>query len=149
MKQFIRKADIILLIVLLALGLAASVVLARTGAGSPSDAKVVIKSGGEIFGRYPLSEDAEIDVPAPSGIKYGSPKSSHLSGKDDSTHYTYYNIVTIKGGSVTVSSASCKNQVCVKHGSISKSGESIVCLPNRLIVTIEDKSGGEYDSITS
>lgn len=128
MKQYIRKADIILLIVLLALGLAATAVLARTGAGSPSDAKVVIKSGGEIYGRYPLSEDAEIAVPAPSGGE---------------------NIVTIKGGSVTVSSASCKNQVCVRHGSISKSGESIVCLPNRLIVTIEDKSGGEYDSITS
>lgn len=117
-----------MLIVLLALGLAATAVLARTGAGSPSDAKVVIKSGGEIYGRYPLSEDAEIAVPAPSGGE---------------------NIVTIKGGSVTVSSASCKNQVCVRHGSISKSGESIVCLPNRLIVTIEDKSGGEYDSITS
>lgn len=128
MKQYIRKADIILLIVLLALGLAATAVLARTGAGSPDDAKVVIKSGGEIYGRYPLGEDTEIAVPAPSGGE---------------------NIVTIKGGSVTVSSASCKNQVCVRHGSISKSGESIVCLPNRLIVTIEDKSGGEYDSITS
>ena len=128
MKQFIRKADIVLLIVLLVLGLAATLVLARTGAGSPSDAKVVIKSGGEIYGRYPLSEDVEIAVLAPSGGE---------------------NIVTIKSGSVTVSSASCKNQVCVRHGSISKSGESIVCLPNRLIVTIEDKSGGEYDSITS
>ncbi|MBQ6623949.1 MAG: NusG domain II-containing protein [Mogibacterium sp.] len=117
-----------MLIVLLALGLAATVVLARTGAGAPADDMVVIKSGGEIFGRYPLNEDVEIEVPAPSGGE---------------------NAVTIKGGSVTVSSASCKNQVCVKHGSISKSGESIVCLPNRLIVTIEDKSGGEYDSITS
>ena len=98
-----------MLIVLLVLGLAATLVLARTGTGSPADAKVVIKSGGEIYGRYPLSEDAEIAVPAPSGGE---------------------NIVTIKGGSVTVSSASCKNQVCVRHGSISKSGESIVCLPN-------------------
>ena len=128
MKQFIRKADIVLLIVLLVLGLAATLVLARTGTGSPADSKVVIKSGGEIYGRYPLSEDSEIEVPAPS------------EGE---------NTVTIKGGSVSVSSASCKNQICVRHGSISKSGESIVCLPNRLIVTIEDKSGGEYDSITS
>lgn len=149
MKQYIRKADIILLIVLLALGLAATAVLARTGTGSPVDAKVIIKSGGEVFGRYPLSEDTEIEVPAPSGIKYDSPKGSHLSEDDDSTHYTYYNTVAIKGGRVTVSSASCKNQVCVKHGSISKNGESIVCLPNRLIVTIEDGTGGEYDSITS
>ena len=63
MKQYIRKADIILLIVLLALGLAATVFLARPGAGAPADAKVVIKSGGELFGRYPLSEDTEIEVP--------------------------------------------------------------------------------------
>ncbi len=47
------------------------------------------------------------------------------------------NRVVIKDGIVYVDSASCKNQVCVNTGKISKKGESIVCLPNRVIVEIK------------
>ncbi len=47
------------------------------------------------------------------------------------------NCVTIKDGEVFVSSASCKNQICVNTGKISKKGESIVCLPNKVIVEIK------------
>lgn len=147
MKQYIRKADIILLVVLIAVGLASSAVLAlrQDDAGS----KVVIKSGGEIFATYPLSEDTVIEVPAPAGISYDSPRPHALDEDDECTQYTYYNVVKISGGKVSVSSASCRNQVCVRHGSISKAGESIVCLPNRLVVSIEGSKGGGYDSVTS
>lgn len=47
------------------------------------------------------------------------------------------NTIVIKDGVVYVSDADCKNQVCVKSGKISKKGESILCLPNKTIVTIE------------
>ena len=47
------------------------------------------------------------------------------------------NRVVIKDGTVYVESASCKNQVCVNTGKISKKGESIVCLPNKVIVEIK------------
>jgi hypothetical protein len=40
----------------------------------------------------------------------------------------------------------CKNQVCVNTGKISKAGETIVCLPNYVIVEIvSSKEGGEDD----
>ena len=132
MKQFIRKADIILFIVLVALGLAASAALSLSHADAGNGAKVIIESGGDLYARYPLSEDRTVIVPA--------------SGRND-----HYNVVVISGGSVSVTEASCKNQVCVKHGPISRSGESIVCLPNRLVVRIENSSeeGGGYDSVTS
>ncbi len=48
------------------------------------------------------------------------------------------NTVEIKDGSVKMISADCKNQICVNHKKISKSGESIVCLPNKVIVEIEN-----------
>jgi hypothetical protein len=147
MKQYIRKADIILLTVLIAIGLASTAVLALRGDGSGSN--VVIKSGGEVFATYPLSEDRTIEVPAPGGISYDSPRPHAADEDDECTQYTYYNVVKISGGSVTVSSASCRNQVCVRHSSISKAGESIVCLPNRLVVSIEGSKGGSYDSVTS
>jgi len=130
MQKYIRKADIILFIVLVVMGLAVSAALTFTHADAGADAKVVIESGGELYARYPLSEARTIKVPSKSGG---------------------YNMVVINGGAVAVVEASCKNQVCVKHGAISRSGESIVCLPNRLVVRIENGSeeGGGYDSVTS
>jgi len=123
MKQYIRKADILLLIVLIITGLAATAFI--TMSRSDGDT-VVITSGGELYGEYSLYEDREITV---------------KSGDESNT-------VTISGGSVSVSEATCRNQVCVRHSAISQSGESIVCLPNRLVVRIEGKGGG-YDSVTS
>ena len=46
------------------------------------------------------------------------------------------NTVIIKDGIVYISNATCKNQVCVNTGKISKKGESIVCLPNKVVVEI-------------
>ena len=156
MKEFIRKADVILLIVLLALGLAASAVLAVHGGASASDARVIIKSGGSLYASYPLSEKQTVVVPAPqseSGFAASEQSAADASEPGSAISETVqgdlYNVVIIDSGSVSVSEASCKNQVCVRHGSISHPGESIVCLPNRLIVSIEGGEGGGYDSITS
>lgn len=46
------------------------------------------------------------------------------------------NTVLIKNGRVKMQSAGCKNQVCVKHTEISRRGESIICLPNKVIAEI-------------
>ncbi len=53
------------------------------------------------------------------------------------TFDTGTNTVVIKDGEVFVKKASCKNQVCVNSGKISKKGERIVCLPNKVIVEIK------------
>ncbi len=47
------------------------------------------------------------------------------------------NTVIIKDGIVYMSNATCKNQICVNSGKISKKGESIICLPNKVIVEIK------------
>ena len=53
-----------------------------------------------------------------------------------------YNLIEMGEDSVRVIEASCPDKLDVKQGSISKPGEIIVCLPNRLIVEIK----GERDS---
>lgn len=55
----------------------------------------------------------------------------------NATFDTGSNLVVINDGSVYIKEANCKNQDCVRHGKITKKGESIICLPNKVIVEIE------------
>ena len=48
MKKYIRKADIILFIALIVIGLAASVALSLSRTDAGAEAKVIIESGGKL-----------------------------------------------------------------------------------------------------
>ena len=47
--------------------------------------------------------------------------------------------VVVKDGEVFIKEADCPNKLCQKSA-ISKSGQSIVCLPNRVSILIEGKT---------
>lgn len=49
------------------------------------------------------------------------------------------NVIVIKDGEVYMETANCPDQICVQHRHIRYSGESIVCLPHRLVVEIESE----------
>lgn len=49
------------------------------------------------------------------------------------------NSIQIKRGKVFMAEADCKNQLCVKHKAIKKKGESIICLPNKVIIEIRQE----------
>ena len=118
----IKKADIILLIVILAVGIPMSVLSLTAGTGGD---KVKISADGQVYGIYPLDEDGEIEV----------------------TEDGHTNHITIKDGQVSMSYSTCRNQVCVNTGAISHTKDAIVCLPNRVVVEIissgKGKGGGE------
>jgi len=48
--------------------------------------------------------------------------------------------ITISEGKVWVAEASCPKKLCQKQGAISRPGETIVCLPNRIVITLEGKT---------
>lgn len=50
-----------------------------------------------------------------------------------------YNKVQINGLKVRVKEADCPDQIDVKQGYISKPGESLICLPNRLSIEIKSR----------
>ena len=58
------------------------------------------------------------------------------------------NKLIIKDGLVSIHEANCPDKLCIKQGSISKMNESIICLPNKLIVRIvqDKKSSAEDDT---
>ena len=119
----IRKADIILLAALIILGAALSVP-AFLWKGTGDTVKVTVN--GKLYGEYSLKEDRKVEI--------------ERDGKK--------NILVIEDGKAWMDYSTCKNQVCVHTGKIHDAGRSIVCLPNRVSVTIEGKGGGEYDAVS-
>lgn len=106
--DMLKKGD--KLVILFSVVLIALSVLFGFWVSDPGE-RVVIKKNNEIVFEGKLQTDAEIDIKS--------------------------NKIIIKDGVVFVEKASCKNQICVKHKKISKRGESIVCLPNKVTVEIK------------
>ena len=52
------------------------------------------------------------------------------------TTSTGYNSIHLQNGAISVHDADCHDQICVKSGSISQSGEIIACLPHKLLIEI-------------
>ena len=121
----IKKADILLFFVILLFGIGISWLSLH---GSTTGDKVRITSDGQLYGLYSLNEDREIDVQS-----------------DGHTNH-----ITIKDGVVSMTSSSCKNQVCVNTAPISHTKDTIVCLPNKVVVEIvsDSKSSASPDVIS-
>ena len=47
--------------------------------------------------------------------------------------------VCVFDGKIAITDSNCPDKVCVKTGGISKKGESIVCVPNGIVITIDGK----------
>lgn len=75
-------------------------------------AYVVVRVDGEEIGRYDLSLDGEYVL-------------------NNGTNTLY-----IKDGKARLVNSHCPDKLCEGLGEISKSGETITCLPNRLTVTV-------------
>ena len=123
-----KKNDIILIAVLLVVALLTAGGMSIWQVNNTKDAaKVVVTIDGQVYGTYPLSKDMTERIELPDGS---------------------YNILTISDGYADVTEASCPDQICVKHNHIKYSKESIVCLPNKVVVTVEGGEENEIDGST-
>ena len=73
---------------------------------------------GKYYASYSLNEDITVEL---------------HSGDDGNGR----NTLVIKDGKAYIIDASCPDLICQKHVPISKEGQSIVCLPNKMVVSIE------------
>ncbi|MEE0741274.1 MAG: NusG domain II-containing protein [Emergencia sp.] len=123
MFRYIKKADIFLFVALVFMGLFLSW-LSLTDSDSGKNA--VITVDGKLYGTYSVSKDQTIEI----------------------SQNGHTNKITIKDGAVQMSYSDCHNQVCVDDGKITRTNQSIVCLPNRVMVEI---TGGEegLDAVAS
>jgi hypothetical protein len=119
-----KKNDIILVAIILAIAGFSFIGLKLWQKYNTGGAAVVVVTiDGKTYGEYPLSEDIEERINHPDGS---------------------YNILTIADGYALVTEASCPDQICVHHSPIRYQGETIVCLPNKLVVEIK---GGESNGL--
>ena len=56
------------------------------------------------------------------------------------------NTLVIENGTARVVEASCPDQICVNQGAVRYAGESIVCLPHKLVVTVEGGRANDVDA---
>lgn len=59
------------------------------------------------------------------------------------------NTLVIKNGKASVTEANCPDGICVNHKSVSRSGESIICLPHKFVITVTDEKStdDEIDAV--
>lgn len=69
------------------------------------------------------------------------PLSSHV-GSDEFTIKTKYgfNTVRVFNDSIQIIESDCKDKICIKQGKISKPGQTIACLPHKLLIEIKSTS---------
>lgn len=57
-----------------------------------------------------------------------------------------HNKVVIENGEVLMEEADCPDKLCISQGKISRTGQTIICLPNKTMVTIKGGKS-EYDGV--
>lgn len=61
----------------------------------------------------------------------------------------YVNEVVVEDGSVYMKDANCRDLLCVKQGKITEGGQTIICLPHKLVVRIVSKENINIDAISN
>lgn len=117
-----KKNDWILVAVILVVAGIGFFIYGNLGRQTAGIVKVTID--GELFGTYSLEKEQEIKI-------------------NDTNH------LIIKDGQADMIEADCPDQICVEHISISKNKETIVCLPNKVIVEIVGGEDAEIDAVAN
>ncbi|MGI6240239.1 MAG: NusG domain II-containing protein [Christensenellales bacterium] len=101
-----KKSDLILILALVAIGAAAIVIMQPRGDAAMAELYVA----GESIWSCPL---------------------------DSAGEYRAGNVlVEVAGGRARIAHSDCRDQTCVNMGWISRAGQSVVCLPNKLSVVL-------------
>lgn len=113
LRSQITKNDFILIIllILIGIGLTTWIYFPKTSKAST----VEVRENGKLILSLPLSQNT----------------TQTIHCKDGGT-----NQFSIQDGTVTMTNADCGDKTCIKTGKIKNDGQSIVCLPHRLVISI-------------
>ena len=118
-----KKNDWLLIIIILLTSV--SIFGMRIALKDQGKSYVTVRIDGKIVETYELSEDQEVTINGGT------------------------NIMSIKNGQVDMLEADCPDKLCVYQKAIFNNNESIVCLPNRVVVQVVSYNEAEYDALTN
>lgn len=95
--------------------------------GGDKGAVAQVTVNGQLYGTYSLDKDQKVKI---------------VVGE------TVTNILQIQNGKADMISADCPDKLCVHQKAISRQKETIVCLPNKVVVEVIGGKEAEVDSIT-
>ncbi|MGV8907299.1 MAG: NusG domain II-containing protein [Acetobacterium sp.] len=108
-----KKKELLIIAILLVISLGGIALFYGLNA-TDQPLSVRVSRAGEVLATYPLSQDHTETFTDASG----------------------YNTLVISDGQARMTVADCPDQICVKARGISAPGETIVCLPHKLIAEI-------------
>ena len=122
-KKRLRRNDLIFIAALLAVIAVAAVCLYLfRGAGDT----VIVSVDGTVVATYSLNVDRVEDIRTEGGG---------------------LNRLVIRNGQAYVETASCPDGICAAHKPIRREGESIICLPNKVVITIETATKNDQPDV--
>ena len=118
---YIERGDILLAVIIISAAVIAAFLIPLL---RPAGEQIEVEINGEKYGRYPLDTVLSLVIDEDG------------DGKD-------YNTIVIKNGTAHVEDADCRDGICIAHTPISDVGETIVCLPHRLVIRVVAKEDGQ------
>ena len=120
MRLSFGKGDFIVIVFVVSLAIFIGILFGKNTNSEEADVVAIYKEGEKIQ-ELPLDKNREIIV---SNI--------------------YTNRIVIEEGKVSITESDCPGEDCVHSGWISRSGRSIVCLPNRVEIRIEGETEVDF-----
>ena len=118
-----HKNDLLLIVAVLLL---AGVFWLCRAATRQTGAAVEVSVDGRLYETLPLHKDARLVIA-------------------DGEHS---NTLVIEKGKAFMSAASCPDHVCMDRGAVQYDGETIVCLPNKVVVTVLGGEDSGFDAVS-
>lgn len=122
-----KKSDIILIGIVLFIAAIGFGIQQRLQ-GTNQELKVEVYWNNQLYGTWPLVSEEPVEI------------------KLDSE--TGHNVVRIENGQADMIEADCPDKTCVRTRAISKLGQSIVCLPHKIVVQVVGVGEAEIDDIS-
>jgi hypothetical protein len=123
MNKRFGKNDVIFISFLAVFCIAVCVWVYKGGAVEGSKIKITVD--GQEYGTYSLFEEQTITI-----------------GEGETK-----NVIEIKAGKAYMKEASCPDQLCVDQNEISFDKESIICLPNKVVITVISDVESDVDGV--
>ncbi len=120
-----KRSDFIIIAIAIVIIAGIYFVSTKISGDSPAG-ELAICVDGEVIETLPIYEDRTYEFEGQNGDK---------------------NLVEIRAGKVSIIEANCQNKICVHTPSITKAGESIVCLPHRFYVEILGEKEEGIDAV--